>query len=647
MRLAIVVGSTYEKNGRLPRMASAQADCELVARRLAQSDAGFWVQRLPAQRDLPEVLEQFLVARGTRIEQLLVYYAGYALLSPQRGPGLLLDGPKMAGMSARVLRKIIERHAVASCVMIDATAVLDAGQHVASVVSGLGAGLTQGHASVSALVAARPMDGVESETGSPFTQLLLSGLDWLSSSRQGHQAIDPAALFNILRADVSTWSAAGRTSVAPGSFVILPPVDARTDGASRRAEAAAREATPKTALASEPKNLYLTFAEGTARLTVSLTPDTNRSARAMEQMLLGQPGDVSLRDRLIQLYTTSGESRRALEHCRFLARLAPARADTYRRARDLFERAGAPDGAWNAASVLACLGADDVDESGLHKRRPDGLLAVRSTILDDDWTHALLSSAGEDPVVDALLDALGPAAVRAGLGVARLKKGAIEPRPEWFHDIDKSTTTLAKTLAWTARVLGMAPPSLYVAPDLGVTLEAPPTEELVTVAGRAVGSGFSLSQLAFLCGRHVSAFRSVLRPLAFFSTPADLALLLEATAALVDSADAGALGSDAKRLYQTLRTEVRDLGPLKHAARAWIPDSFEPIAARALARAERVGVRAGLVACGDVCIAADLIDRFPTAGILSKEEQRSELFAFAISNAYGALREKLGLASAA
>ena len=122
-----------------------------------------------------------------------------------------------------------------------------------------------------------------------------------------------------------------------------------------------------------------------------------------------------------------------------------------------------------------------------------------------------------------LLDALAPAAVAVGVGLAKHKKRWFEPDPANLEILEKSTTMLAKTLGWTARVLGVTPPSLYITSDQNAWLDVAPTEQPNVLAGRGLGSGLGLSELAFLLGRHAARFRPELRLFAFFATAPELA----------------------------------------------------------------------------------------------------------------------------
>src|SRR5262249_39268701 len=198
------------------------------------------------------------------------------------------------------------------------------------------------------------------------------------------------------------------------------------------------------------------------------------------------------------------------------------------------------------------------------------------------------------------------------------------------------------------RVLGVAPPSLYITSDQNAWLDVAPTEQPNVLAGRGLGSGLGLSELAFLLGRHVARFRPELRLFAFFATPSELASLVTAGALLggTRGIDARSVDADSKRLHAALRREIRndDLDRLKRVAGDFPLFDIEARARRALVASECSGVRAGLLAGGDVGTAADLVKRFPTGGPATEEDQLGELFEFAISDSYAALRAKLGVA---
>jgi tetratricopeptide (TPR) repeat protein len=998
MRLALIVGSAYETNGKLTPIPSAELDGDLVERRLSEPDAGFKVIRFVAERGLAERIEQRLLAQTEPIEQLMVYFSGYSVLSEERGPALLLDGDRLGTFSLNRLKNLFAHFAPVSCLIVDAAAVVDAGQGLGSVVDAIGQTLTESSESVSALVAVRNSALPDSFGGSAFTGLVLMVLDWLAASREPGQVVDLRWLFEGMRADEQLWKeipAAGlfggpgasfpilpaRDTMIPGSDSALggsplpsfelsgpgseldellglsppahqaeepktqpgvapfddsdevtptfrapraasgapstsdggalpsfdlppsaedvpggalpsfadvteptasdpasaseptappvseptappvseptspsrepalspsdaaapsPPAEASTAlptfGASTSAdelaeagkdEDASREFEGALALSDEPHEragLLARFARVLARLgqgqvaaarfgeAVALEPlhvdvlavraewadaasdsenllhasqawleqspedpralrflarasedledvgraldawcrlgrhhalpvaeralafgeasrivetkledrelaeqlaeealalspspqnlgraeellkadgrhsdlfahferalsiakdeesitrlctelerlarqqlkDPARAARALELVLERTPRDFALRDRVIELFREASLPLQGLEHCRVAARLSPIRADSYRKAQSLFEAAGVSDGVWNAASVLECLGEADINESLLvSQHKPDGLLAARATIADADWAELLFSEA-HDSAMTRLLDALGPAAVRVGIGFAKHKNRYFVPDPATLQDPEKSTTMLAKTLAWTSRLLGLVPPSVYVSSELSTGFDVAPTEQASTLVSRSLGSGLGLGQLAFLWGRHLPRFRSEFRAVPFFKDTAELSLLLTAGLALGGAAgiEVRELDGDAKRLYAALRREVRgpQLETLRDAARELTAVEVNERAAQVLREIELIGVRAGLLASGDVGAAADLIRRFPNEGVTNGDDQLGELYAFSISEQYQVLRRKIGVAVAA
>lgn len=864
MRVALVIGSGYVKNGQLPPLPSVDVDCELVERRLSDRDAGFRTFRFDASRGLAERIEQRLLARTEPIEELLVYFSGYCVWSAERGPALLLDGERLGTFSVARLRKLLEYFAPSSCVILDVAAVEGA---PADVVGAVGGVLTHGTSAIQLLAAARESDRPDSFGGSAFTGYLLMVIDWLGSSRQPDQPVELRWVYDGLRADPALFDAIPAVGLYPGfsRFVILPPLVAAdplelprfgdtgfddeladeddfddVTPALRRPvfpatatpphsvdevaasaplpsfaepepqpgpaavydelfesppvpliarkpeppaarprlpsfapsaevgdalfeagefERAAKEYDAALALIPDPiarvpllarqalallhagrhadAEQVLAFASAldaghedvlavraeldAARVPLEASPrptaqrvsegfgheragvepaapevsspvdsarghesflryerallesrdageiavyaerlgellragagEPARVARALEHWIAVAPQDAAAHERLIDWYSAAGAADRAIEACRRAARLAPARAGVFRRALALFESVGVLDAAWNAACVLECLGEADINESLLASQyKPEGLLAARGSLAHSEWQRALLAD-HTDPMVWDVLEALGPAGVRVGVGFAKHRNRYVELDPMLGQDPEKSTTTLAKTLGWTARLFGLEPPSLYVLGGVAGGLDVGLTERPSALASRELGSGLGLGELSFLWGRQLPRYRNELRALAFFPTPAELSLLLTAALALGECPHVSVRGLDAgaKRLFAALRREMR--GPafdrLRLAARDFPGSQVGERAVATLRGMELVGVRAGLIACGDVAACAELVQRYPSGALTTPDEQVAELFAFAISEPYASVRRRIGVAVAA
>ena len=283
-------------------------------------------------------------------------------------------------------------------------------------------------------------------------------------------------------------------------------------------------------------------------------------------------------------------------------------------------------------------------------RRGRGLLAAQSTLGESEWANVLFSS-DRDAELAPLLAALGSSAAALGIGFAKYKGRYRAPDPQTLQDPEKSTTMLAKTLAWTASMLGVKPPLLYITPDATRDLEVVPADVPSTLASRALGSGLGLGELAFLWGRHLSRYRDEVKVLSFFTSPAELVELLRAALALggARGVDVRSLDGDEKRLYSALRRELRGpaLERLQTIARGVSTRDLAQRAERELYAFELLGVRAGLAVCGDVCAAQELLQRFPAGVWAPVSAQLGELYAFAISREYASLRRRLGVGVAA
>jgi len=323
----------------------------------------------------------------------------------------------------------------------------------------------------------------------------------------------------------------------------------------------------------------------------------------------------------------------AAEHCRWL--LAE------------FERVGDRDGAYRAAECLEALGEADLHEALLAaNHRPDGLQAVRGALSYTDWQERL-SAGCNDLQTNALLRALSPALARVGFQHARRLRREPALSEDARQDPERSTTTLAKTLHWTSRLLCVPASELYLVPEgmdsLG--LVAGPEHPLLT-CGRALGSGFSLQELVCVWARELSFARSEQAALCYFPNASELSQLLSAALAVGGAIGLRAIDDDAKRLASGLKREVRGapLAALELAAQAY---PVREVAARAHAfirSAEFVSGRVALVASGHLGLALALDHRFPRRFLTRADERRADLLRFAVSPELGQIRAALGVA---
>jgi len=162
-------------------------------------------------------------------------------------------------------------------------------------------------------------------------------------------------------------------------------------------------------------------------------------------------------------------------------------------------------------------------------------------------------------------------------------------------------------------------------------------------------AGRSVQELAFLAGRHLTYYRAGHYPLVFFPTLADLSALVLASVRLVvpgitvpPPAEGGSRVGDV--LGERLAPEAKDrlaATVSKLNARGGRLDLLAWI--RSI---ELTASRAGLLLAGDLRTAMRLTkDERRAIADLSPETKRGDILGFCASEAYGQLRERMGIAS--
>ncbi len=358
-----------------------------------------------------------------------------------------------------------------------------------------------------------------------------------------------------------------------------------------------------------------------------------------------RPDDVESRAALAELLAARGERKAAVSELEIAATYAPFRAQTYRRLYELHQRAERPDRAWLAATCLEELsGTDVVHDLIIEQFRPEGPIRP-TTAVEDAWWDQCLRAPGSDPIVCDVLRAVSDAAISIRLEeLAKKKELAVldETRKQ-----DKgSTASVVRTFVWAARALGMALPELYALDGVPSGVAAIPSAVPSTALGPAVRSGMTVQELAFVAGRHLTYYRPEHYALVFFPRLADLSHLVLSAVRLVipglslpppeSGTGLSALGSrlDEERMG-ALETAVGHLD-----ARGGTLDLLSWIRS-----VELTATRAGLVLAGDLRIATRAVKTESRAiGELSIDAKRGDLLAFCASDAYGKLRERIGVA---
>jgi hypothetical protein len=605
MRLAILAASSYAGSDQVAELPTSELDLELLGQRLREQDGGFAVHIFRAERGLVDAVERVIAEASEPIDDLLFYFLGYAIVTDERGPALLLAGDRLGTFSLKRLKRLFSEKAKRGLAVLDTVIALDPSAPPEEANRALGAALVD-HSPVSLLVSSKQQPG---ESRAPFTSLVELVLDWHSVKSM---ALTSETLYGAMRAEEPMFGELPAVEHFAGSepFVVL--------------RGAAPASVPPPASESAPPP-----ADDGWQAPAAPTEE--------ERTALLEQGRAAL---------AAGEVDAALSAFRRVLEASPRDASVYRSMLSACERAARPDGRFQAASVLDALGAADVNESLLASaHRPEGLLPAQGVLSEDDWKTKLFCPE-RDPELDAVFAALDAATLLVGVETARRKRRSPVLEPATAQDLEKSTTTLARTLAWSARLLGFVRPRFHVLESVsGTGLAVAPVEESTLVAGKALGSGLSLPALVFLWSRTLVLLRPEHRVLSFFTAPGELETLLAAVVSLGAAPKRG-LDAEAKLITRSLKRHLR--GPTLEAATEAAQKLATPRLDTRLTAFKKcvalAGGRAGLLGCGNLELAIEMTERFAVPEAGSVEDQVSDLMRFAVSAEYGALRERIGVA---
>lgn len=601
MRLAVLAASSYAACQKLPEVEGATLNLDVLGQRLADADAGYTVQAFRAERGLAEAIEQVLAQAPEPVEALLFFFSGYAVVNDERGPALLLDGERLATLSFKRLRRVLDERVQNAFVVLDTLSAFDDQTAPEECARLLSTALGEGSTPVHCLVAHRPADSASER--SPFASLLELVLDW-QSTRTDPLGVDD--LLTALRAEESLFSA-------------LPAVEYLPS------------ATPfSVLLGSRPASLH------PESLAPPLEPVPDATRVSQEERARALEASVNA--------DVEGNLELALEQARIAVRGDARDTSTLEWTLELLERSGKPDGAYHALAALELVGVANATQRALvAMHRPEGLLPAQGVVTEADWLANLLAP-DLDLRTQELVRALGDGAVELGLETAQRKRRAVALDPTTEQDPEKSTTMLARTLVWSARVLGLPRPKLHVRDAVPGELAVADVKTPTVLASKSLGSGLTLPELAFRWARVLVYLRPELRLYAHFSAPGELEALGRAAVALV-ATTAPRVEGDAKLLVRGLRRHLR--GPvLTRLSEAIQGQSATEVGARlriGARTAELVAGRAGLLACGNLELAARVTERAPPRSV-SASEQTADLIAYSLRDEYSALRARLGVA---
>ncbi|MBN2195951.1 MAG: hypothetical protein JW751_24245 [Polyangiaceae bacterium] len=676
MRLATVVASDYRSTPGLPGLPAAPGQAALVRKRLLQPDAAFAVEQLGGHRDLPETLEQRLGSLPRRAANAIFYFNGYVVWQPGRTPALALDAVRPRAYPIPRLCALLDRFCDEYLLVLDAALPGD-GERRGSVADALCQVIGEYGPRASGVLSIT--SGPPGGGSGAFTERLLAELD--AAGRSAPSPTPARALFARLQHSLAGLARSHALRMVPSApeFPIL--AGAMAGSAAERARAAARDSVAPPPPSADPRLVAyhetlteraVAFAQAQdwaalaqvyeAMLDAPPYPkssevaqwlaayyrtvhrDPLRAAHALERAAAAAPGEAPLRFELGDAWAEAGQAGHAIDHLRAGVTAEPRDPGGYRRLATLFARANMTDSAWNATASLAFLeAADDDQQAFVAAHRPDGLLAATTTLREEHWQHSL-GPPVRYPALEEVLRTVRAAAIEHT--VTTRQRRALAPDPAMRQDAKTSTTTLCRSLTWTARLLGMQAPELYVEASDQAFMRALPFKQPTTVVSKAFASGLSLPELVFLWGRHLTYYYQDYVVFVFYPT-LDAMIRLLMAALWASDWDPKRLRSEdaetsrlAAHLHKTLDESA--LSSLRAATRNLTPARGRRRVRSYTEAIDRVANRAGLLACGDVAVAGRMIERFPVETAVA--DPVGDLLQFSVSAEYAELRAQLGVA---
>ncbi|MBI5531909.1 MAG: tetratricopeptide repeat protein [Deltaproteobacteria bacterium] len=375
--------------------------------------------------------------------------------------------------------------------------------------------------------------------------------------------------------------------------------------------------------------------------------DTLGAIEALDQCVTLLPTDVEARATLADMLAEVDQIDAAIMCLEIAALGAPGRVETYRRLHQLLAKKGEIDRAYLAAAALVQLEEADLDEQ-MYFEQYNPIGVVRPTRCIDEQAWQDMYPSNHDVHVRTILHLVASAAIEYKL--AHLQQAKLLPPldPEKRQDPEKSTVSLTRTFVWASKVLNVPLPDIYVADEVPGGIAAVPAMSPTAFVGKSVLSGRSLQELSFLVGRDLTYYRPEHYVLVLFSSLRDLTSLLLAAVKVIRPSLA--VPEQQRKEISELATSIK--AALDEEALAQLTEAvaqFDEAGGRVdlvgWARTiELAATRAGLLLCGDLSIAAGIMER-DERGIaeLTAVDRMNDLLPFTVSQAYARLRDMLGI----
>jgi tetratricopeptide (TPR) repeat protein len=367
---------------------------------------------------------------------------------------------------------------------------------------------------------------------------------------------------------------------------------------------------------------------------------------AFEDAVSEKPREIQSRLTAAELARSIGAFDRAAVHLQAAAAIEPSRLATFHQLFDLFQKLRLPDQAYSAACItMIGRKAESRERFVYEEHKPDGVPKFVHAMREGGWD--LLRARGRDVNLEAVLEAIAPAAIAAKL--AQLEGEGLLPEldPEARQDPAKTTLSIVRSFTWASHYLGVAAPVIYLHDDAEMGLASIIAAEPTALAGGLVLRGRTLPELAFLAGRHLAYHVGGHELMLYYPSIEELStcFLAAVKIALPDlplpPSAAPAVNELVDQIEPGLDEATRERLTVAVAG-------FESARVRAdiagwVGAVERCATRAGFLLAGDLEIVAGVLRSDPL-GLISADDKIADLVGFMVSEEHHALREELGIA---
>ncbi len=358
-------------------------------------------------------------------------------------------------------------------------------------------------------------------------------------------------------------------------------------------------------------------------------------------------GSLELTDKLAALYLREPKKHieKAIKAQKAVVAKDPTRGDHYRVLRKLYTTARKPDEAWCLCQALAALKAAEPDEEGFFKKfRSDAAAAATEKVSEDVWTRSL-AHPNQDPLLTGIFATIMPAL----LATRAEKREAYHVAESQVIDASSHTSAMARTIHYGAATLSLKQPPVYVNESddsgLNVMLTSPPSFML----GRAALGGGPAQALAFIVGSKLAYFRGGHYARQLVPTGTGLRAWLFAAIRTVNPAFPVATELTAAVNDNSAAIKQHVTGPAFEHLTSLVTKLLNLDNALDLKRwttaVDLTADRVGFVLANDLPRSLAVIRATPEdQALIPAKDRTRELIAFAVSDEYFYLRQKLGIA---